>query len=291
MRTSKKIIAIICAFAIAFSLLLPVTVYATEVSSESNFWQSLAETSPLLRSVIGKVYSGVCSDSPDGKHHANLNVSSPVQKDNSFGGVFCTCEYCGQRFGVSYSDLESSYNDYVQDLPANVIDNNGGLTWKPSFNNYNYYFTVTANSDNDNNREYYDHIPLPNGENWENYYTLTTNSNGSLHLHATPGAGRSYLFICTKYRYEGIEFRLNCDFTYPCDGTYTLQTSKMADFYYMKGNGVDVSSSSNYSQSSLGYNVAGASYSYYYVLTENVSEEGVLTGITVNTGEYTYTSA
>lgn len=127
-----RVIAFMCIMAIV-NLINYNAVYATNtaVVTTSNFWQGVAaNSSDFVQAVIGNIADGVCSDSPDAKHHGQIQLSGLGDKTRANRYV-AVCDYCGHEFDVSDSVLDSAYTDYTETLPATNINSDGLIIWRP----------------------------------------------------------------------------------------------------------------------------------------------------------------
>lgn len=80
-----RVIAVMCIMAIV-NLVNYNAVYATNtaVVTTSNFWQGVAaNSSDFVQAVIGNIADGVCSDSPDAKHHGQIQLSGLGDKSRT----------------------------------------------------------------------------------------------------------------------------------------------------------------------------------------------------------------
>lgn len=87
----------------------------------------------LAKGLAGSICGDVCSLSFDGLHHSSY-VSPNISRNKDIKGTYVTlaCDYCGQAFNAYSDDFSDAYNDYVDTLPVNGIDSDGGLLWYPT---------------------------------------------------------------------------------------------------------------------------------------------------------------
>lgn len=121
MKSSKRIISSILAFAMGFSLFaLPAA--ADYISSET-FGSWVSRNSPeFIQQWTHGFFGAGCTVSEDGRHHA-----SSYQSDLGTGYYDCICSECGHAFRAYYQD---SYDDSVSELPAGMITSDGGFVLK-----------------------------------------------------------------------------------------------------------------------------------------------------------------
>ena len=127
MKHIKRFSALVLALVMVASLAV-VPAHAEQYVSRSNFWQWIAgETGGIYQKIVGNITGdAVCPDSQDGKHHASSYVY-----DSDNGHYQCICDYCGETFTATATNMQDAYTDYVDNLPVNGIDNNGGFLWYP----------------------------------------------------------------------------------------------------------------------------------------------------------------
>lgn len=102
-----------------------------DYQSNSNFFQWVAQTTGGIPQHILGYLSGpvaeVCPESDDAKHHAASCVWDGVA-----GHFICTCDYCGDTFIATKTEVSSAYQTSIHDLPATTYKSNGGLIWHVS---------------------------------------------------------------------------------------------------------------------------------------------------------------
>lgn len=140
MKSSKRIISFILAFATGFSLYaLPAS--ADYISSE-NFGSWVTRNSPeFIQRWTHGFFGAGCTVSEDGRHHA-----SSFQTDLGTGYYDCICSECGHSFRAYYQD---SYDQSVSELPSSVVSSDGSIIWYPEYD-YSYlrvYFGSTQHPD------------------------------------------------------------------------------------------------------------------------------------------------
>ena len=137
----KRVLAFVAAFAVCVSLVC-VPAHATEYRSGNGFGQWLMTLSDGsgYRAFMNYLTLGTgCPVNQDGKHRAHITVDNLITDATSqwFGYYQCVCEDCGNTFFGAPSDIETAvedaYDDYVQTMPLNGIDSEGGFLWYPTW--------------------------------------------------------------------------------------------------------------------------------------------------------------
>lgn len=120
---------------IMFYSAFPAYAASSEYISKDTFWNWASEnTSGLLSAIISYAFEDVCTVSDDGRHHASYNlghVTNIMGQESLY--YRCICDYCGQSFDAYERDVQQSYSDYVDTLPATGYNSDGHLIMRLSF--------------------------------------------------------------------------------------------------------------------------------------------------------------
>lgn len=222
---------------------------AGEYTSKDTFWNWIASGGQFQQKLVGYVAGSVCTKSPDTYHHASKYVRE------SSGHYACVCDYCGSKFEGYESDLKKSYEDTVEELPADGYSSDGGLIYRPSHGDFSVYW---GNSYNQAATQY--HCPHYTGSlNASSLpFSLTFNcSNGSILI--VPGSGSSsFTLRRVAYSYS---------FVAPVSGYYSRLVSPSFTGLYRTAANVTVSPSDTYSSVSSVYYAQGVSKSFDGVIS------------------------
>lgn len=85
----------------------------------STFWTMFSGV-PILREFLGYTAGLVCPQSEDGYHHA-----SSYEVDGENGYYDCVCSKCGWPFIAYETDLQQSYDTFVESLENPVVSSSG----------------------------------------------------------------------------------------------------------------------------------------------------------------------
>ena len=158
----------------------------------------------------------VCPKSEDGYHHANS-----YQFDRGNGYYTCICSYCGHEFEAYESDLQQSYQQQVDSLPAPGYNSAGRLVWQPSFSDIDFNNCGVSVTGSFNG---FSSLPYSNI-----FVDLSFDSiENALKLVATPSSSASsYTAACVQL-----------SFVLPIDGSYCLTDSLRASVRAVGTDGV-----------------------------------------------------
>ena len=153
----KKIIALLCGFAIFFSFLVPVS--ATESSSmvKGNYWDYVAMYNFRQANVAGgwvgagfnligtkisdKLGGSTCPNSNNNLHYGEIVRQTGAGRGGRVD-FECKCDYCGGTFIVTKTsdELSAAYNNYVQTLPSTSYTSDGAILWHPTTEDVQRYY-------------------------------------------------------------------------------------------------------------------------------------------------------
>lgn len=134
-------------FILVVSILLSASPYALAsglvgdtVSSVGDFWTAMGNSicgSSLNKWTFTGLNDNVCTSSDDSRHHGSVvSVDMGPAQGDSTGPYYvtCHCNDCGKEFQTqTYRNiLNDAYKESVEKLPANTIDSENGLIWKPT---------------------------------------------------------------------------------------------------------------------------------------------------------------
>lgn len=94
------------------------------------YWQEVADGKWRLRNFLRRLFdSDTCMLCPDssGRH----NFVDRFTEISGNAGHYYICEYCGKSAGEVL--IDSSYSDYVSELPASSIDSTGAIIWRATW--------------------------------------------------------------------------------------------------------------------------------------------------------------
>ena len=119
-RNIFRFLSVIVAVVLLAALSLPSFASAgSQYEQKVSFWDWIAGKGSILNGFVGNTVGRVCPKSEDGYHHANS-----YQFDRGNGYYTCICSYCGHEFEAYESDLQQSYQQQVESLPASTITQN-----------------------------------------------------------------------------------------------------------------------------------------------------------------------
>lgn len=133
-RNIFRFLSVIVAVVLLAALSLPSFASAgSQYEQKVSFWDWIAGKGSILNGFVGNTVGRVCPKSEDGYHHANS-----YQFDRGNGYYTCICSYCGHEFEAYESDLQQSYQQQVDSLPAPGYNSAGRLVWQPSFSDIDF---------------------------------------------------------------------------------------------------------------------------------------------------------
>ena len=106
----------------------------------------------LVGYISSKASGNVCTFSNDGWHHGSEVVSNYIDLSlvSHVDQIPIRCDFCGDVFWATHNDVAASYGEHVESLPANIVDNTGGLYWRPSISDVTvgttFYYTNSYNT-------------------------------------------------------------------------------------------------------------------------------------------------
>ena len=156
--STKSIISCFLLIAI-FVFIFPFPAHADGLLDVVSFWDYVFEHDHLhtfLDQFLDPEYyssSPGCSNSTDGLHHWIFENAGPLTP----GVGYYYCSFCH----MSRDDyMADAYDDYVDSLPSNVIDSDGGLFWYPDYD-FRLYAYVQNSSGGSAAPAYYLYSALP----------------------------------------------------------------------------------------------------------------------------------
>jgi len=167
------------------------------------FWGWLSGKDGILPDFVGYMTGTICPKSEDGYHHA-----STYQSTHKMEGYFnCICTYCGATFIAYESDLQQSYQQQVESLPAPGYNSSGNLIWYPilSFSGHGFYYFNSSSTVS------FSDLPVSIGMDSDR------GSKFSLNLSSSADS-----FVCKVFNYgrNGIYVGIEFDAICPVSGSY-----------------------------------------------------------------------
>lgn len=123
-----------------------------EYIQKPTFWHWLNGQGSILNGIVAYGLGQACPNSDDGYHR-----SSSYEYESSLrGGYRCICDYCGAKFTAYETDLQQSYNDYVETLPASGYTSDNGLIWRPIIEDVDRFYLGNSSISESKNEYTYD---------------------------------------------------------------------------------------------------------------------------------------
>lgn len=238
MNTCKRIIALFASFAICLSLFV-VPAYAVPALPASGGSVSVGYADFLLQymfdhadeavnGAINKISSifdsDVCTSgkAENGRH----NFVRQMTEVDGQTGEYYVCEYCGKSGGEVFS---SAYDSYVDDMPVNGIDSNGGFVWYPTASDLTPAYDEQVMMIRLFGGAVYPKeqwLTLPCDVSANNWYGVLSDNKDGLGLDAYPKEGKSYLSGSSS---GSPNIALDFAFTAPVAGVFVRRSSIAVD--------------------------------------------------------------
>lgn len=213
-----------------------------------NIWETMEDRRNELVNLgahflLGLVDKDVCQFSSEGSgRHKFSKMRTTV--DGKLGNYWI-CDYCGKSAGEV---AEEQYEEYVQELPAPMVDSSGALYIRAEHD----YFSVSTSSRL--RRYYYCEHSNKNSDDLSDSYRLNFYHDLNAIFHSCDPI----------YGLQGYTFSESFKFTAPVDGYYRRLPGRTCSYTLTRSNtGAVVSDTVSYNGSSIGFYNAGDTVTGY----------------------------